>query len=596
MKRFRKVLVLLMSMTLCQCKDTVDTEESDKNTEEKQGTSEVIDNPPSGSEEQEVHEGPEEEKIKSKSVEVLNYADTDYKFVRNHVLVYTVPNSELPYIDVANFIQSFEGYFDNEFECSYQKEAESMILNHNNSSRIEFDAKNDVIKAESYNTFYEYCTPPGGSDYSEYVFQNDEYYKKESTFEMKVGEYDFDIIYGDNLCLIPFFLANLLFCSFAYLNIFYNNELCFVTFGEPYQVIGYDDCNDRGNFQSAKFREENINSLCLIFDYYYGLKDYKGFSDGIKKHIEEANDGKLMEDLLSSNPEVNLNAYNYFIYNYLDELHTRIDVPSFYRDPKNGQISPDYGSFYTDYYSTKSSQTTYRQQSGNKNNLLRYYDDLAVITLNSFTVGTKSQTKNSDGTIKTTAWAYDSYYFMQKVMREISDHSEVKNVVIDLSTNGGGELVALERVMGFLTDEKIPISLYDSLDNSYSIYSSLIDTDGDGNYPDDAYDQYNWYLLTGINTFSAANLMASVFKQMNLGKIIGQKSGGGMCAVLPTILADGTAIAISSPLSLQYSEKIGDNQYSFSGIESGIDVDISLDYKDFYNDVKLYNAISSSNN
>ena len=51
-----------------------------------------------------------------------------------------------------------------------------------------------------------------------------------------------------------------------------------------------------------------------------------------------------------------------------------------------------------------------------------------------------------------------------------------------------------------------------------------------------------------------------------------------------------------SPLSLQYSEKIGDNQYSFSGIEGGIDVDISLDYKDFYNDVKLYNAISSSNN
>ena len=46
MKRFRKVLVLLMSMTLCQCKDTVGTEEPDKNTEEKQGISEVIDNPP----------------------------------------------------------------------------------------------------------------------------------------------------------------------------------------------------------------------------------------------------------------------------------------------------------------------------------------------------------------------------------------------------------------------------------------------------------------------------------------------------------------------------------------------------------------------
>ena len=87
--------------------------------------------------------------------------------------------------------------------------------------------------------------------------------------------------------------------------------------------------------------------------------------------------------------------------------------------------------------------------------------------------------------------------------------------------------------------------------------------------------------------------MASVFKQMNLGKIIGQKSGGGMCAVLPTVLADGTALTISSPYCLQTYSKNDDWEYVFSDIEGGIDVDATLDYKYFYNDEKIYNLIQS---
>ena len=97
-----------------------------------------------------------------------------------------------------------------------------------------------------------------------------------------------------------------------------------------------------------------------------------------------------------------------------------------------------------------------------------------------------------------------------------------------------------------------------------------------------------------MNTYSAANFMASTFKQMGLGKIIGKQSGGGMCSIFSAVLADGTAITISSPFTMRYVTENAKGEKTFHSIENGIAPDIELDYEDFYDSAALLNAINSA--
>ena len=82
---------------------------------------------------------------------------------------------------------------------------------------------------------------------------------------------------------------------------------------------------------------------------------------------------------------------------------------------------------------------------------------------------------------------------------------------------------------------------------------------------------------------------------MRLGKIIGQKSGGGMCSVMPLILADGTAIAISSPFSFRYVVE-ENGKKTFYGIENGIKPDVDFEYERFYDNLSLINIINRLGN
>ncbi|WP_369016591.1 S41 family peptidase [Metamycoplasma hominis] len=175
-----------------------------------------------------------------------------------------------------------------------------------------------------------------------------------------------------------------------------------------------------------------------------------------------------------------------------------------------------------------------------------------------------------------------------KLIKKNLRNMKIKNIIVDLSTNGGGDMGAMQRGLGFITDEPILNKTYNRLNEEINIRSVEVDTDGDGNYKNDAYSEYNWYLLTGVNTFSAANTFTSIFKEMKLGKIIGQKTGGGAASILPVVLPDGTSIVISSN-NLSVTMK----NNTIKSIEGGIEPDIYLEYKDFYNDQKLLEIIKN---
>lgn len=79
------------------------------------------------------------------------------------------------------------------------------------------------------------------------------------------------------------------------------------------------------------------------------------------------------------------------------------------------------------------------------------------------------------------------------------------------------------RTLGFMTDKPILNREFDILNRRGDLSKSKVDTDGDNNYDGDAYEKYNWNLLVSLNTFSAANQLTSIVKEMGIAKLLGRK-------------------------------------------------------------------------
>ena len=180
----------------------------------------------------------------------------------------------------------------------------------------------------------------------------------------------------------------------------------------------------------------------------------------------------------------------------------------------------------------------------------------------------------------------DTYAFVRKSLYSALN-DEAKNVVLDVATNGGGSVEAIEGVFGLFNKGKAYFISNDTVSTSRETKNYSIDVNLDGKYDDaDAKElekfNFNYVVLSSSFTFSSANLFASQMKE-NGFKTVGEKSGGGSCAVIREETADGFLYSRSSYLCL--SNLKGDN------IDSGVDVDYYLvdtvnnepNYSKFYN-------------
>ncbi|MCR5113354.1 MAG: S41 family peptidase, partial [Acholeplasmatales bacterium] len=194
--------------------------------------------------------------------------------------------------------------------------------------------------------------------------------------------------------------------------------------------------------------------------------------------------------------------------------------------------------------------------------------------------GTESQIFDSNGNVLDTAKDYDSYYYMLDAMNQINAKGNIKHVVLDITRSGGGNIAAMIRIMGFLTDAELKITQYcDFGEMAITSYYSC-DTDLDGSYKDaDAYTNYTWALLTSSYTYSAANTLTSIISNQKICKIYGEATGGGMCSIMPIVMLDGSTMYISSYLksAVRKLDEIID-------IEAGISPDIEVNRSSFYDD------------
>ena len=181
----------------------------------------------------------------------------------------------------------------------------------------------------------------------------------------------------------------------------------------------------------------------------------------------------------------------------------------------------------------------------------------------------------------------DSYAFIRSKFYEAKKDG-AENLVLDLSTNGGGNSDALNGIVGLFNKGKSSVHTNDTFNKYRKVENYSIDINLDGNFDElDAQEtaqfDFNLGILTSNLSFSCGNLLPSVLKELGY-KILGEQSGGGSCAVIKESTADGFPYAHSSYHCL--SDASGNN------IDAGVPVDFPIerqtngdevDVSNFYN-------------
>ncbi len=172
-----------------------------------------------------------------------------------------------------------------------------------------------------------------------------------------------------------------------------------------------------------------------------------------------------------------------------------------------------------------------------------------------------------------------SFALFYNAFEQIKRDGNVKNVVIDLSYNGGGSAAALVSLLGFLSEDgEVHITYQDVLNKNYCSEYYHIDTNLDGRFDDeDGYGgQYDFYILTSGYSYSCANALPYFAQVNNLAKIIGKEPGGGDCVVGYFIDAYGRVGAMSGYKKLGTMD--GD---TFTSDESAVEVDYPFTEEEF---------------
>ena len=189
-----------------------------------------------------------------------------------------------------------------------------------------------------------------------------------------------------------------------------------------------------------------------------------------------------------------------------------------------------------------------------------YKGDTAVIFFNQFTYdgqGWVDYYNNVDAG-KEGIIPDDTYGFFQKSMREISQHPEIKIIVIDVSLNGGGVDVMMFGVIDLLFGSNRK-SILDQATGVTSNFFFTYDRNLDGVFDEKDkevdYSKYNYAVLISSCSFSCGNLFPACAKEQG-AMILGETSGGGSCTVSMHTTADGLNYQISSQKMLIHPSAI----------------------------------------
>ena len=170
---------------------------------------------------------------------------------------------------------------------------------------------------------------------------------------------------------------------------------------------------------------------------------------------------------------------------------------------------------------------------------------------------------------------------------------EVKNFVLDLTCNNGGDLAVLQAITALLAG-KTAVFWDNVLTKQHVVVDVQVDANFDRVFDDKdiapRHPELNVAIMTSHYAYSSGNLLPSQMKDYGY-LIIGEKSGGGTCSIQRMCTPEGFCYQLSSARA-RIVNKAGEN------IDGGIEPHIALEVgqatgKDDYGDEVKYSDFST---
>lgn len=481
---------------------------------------------------------------------------------------------------LSNFVLAKSGN-----TISFEQDSTQVLLTRDNKSYCKLDFVKDTVYFDSFDSFSAagYCATPldllampyvNEEGQKEYFDRRESFYTPGYAIEIDLAERNIPLdIYGGKK-YIPLQTFNDIFlCPFG-CNIAYNGENLFILVGNTIANEVADLYYGKEQAQrSTALTEFNYNELCLFLDLYYGLQGEHGFNDGFDYYLENIG---LKEEFLKPDATNGFNALGTLTLGYISDLHS-IAVGT---SPYVGAPEPSDGanfktsSLFIDYIQAN---RTFASARG----AVAPYEkvgDTAFVTFDNFTLE-----RNGDYEQDLAQPIGDTIGLISAVHQAIKEDSEIKNVVLDLSCNGGGAVDSAIYTVAWMLGY-CDFSSVNSATGSKSTITYKADVNFDHVFDEnDNIADKNLYCLVSPVSFSCGNLVPALLKASGNVTIVGKTSTGGGCAVLHGVTADGTTFNISSPTHLA-TVKNG----TYYSVDQGVTPDIPLTkIESFYNRVEL---------
>lgn len=418
------------------------------------------------------------------------------------------------------------------------------------------DAPNDILCMDATSSSIHYVTHQKKKDGSVrgYSYPG-------RALEIPLNEYNIPIYEDGGTAYIPLDLFNNFFLSYTYNNFVYNGDAVYalnLSLGssQEYLTSFWSGSNGKKKRSSA-LAEFSYNSLMLNLNYQYGLKQQHHFGDFRKEFADTG----WASYLKSTSEQEYIKGLYEIIYNAFGDGHCSFAQRGTYSSSEDleavNKSFSDYNAGYVDlvssYYKTKQLREAAVETNPDYGKAYWESDRTAYIRFDKFSLLSKTPDYYS---VAPTEDATDAFGLISYANKRIKANSDIRDVVIDLATNTGGEEPALIFVLGWLLGDDARVNMINPNTNCSSTiyYNADVNLDGKYDVKDDTLEGYGKYILTSNTSFSCGNALPCLAKESGKVKIIGQTSGGGTCQVFPLITTDGTVINISGGAVLSYEK------------------------------------------
>ncbi|QVK07138.1 S41 family peptidase [Mycoplasma mycoides] len=494
----------------------------------------------------------------------LNFLAKNIKDIKKKKInIYT--HKDVAYVSINEFLDSIEPIIKrNEITHQFKDNKTTISLKSSsfNSLKVELDHKTQDIIVSDNNIFTEILKDKErGEEKLNLEFKGIKNENPIKQFKYHLKDYDIEMLKDNKDIYLPIVLLNQIFLSDSNIQVYFNqDEVNVFRFADSLKDF-FSVANlkmSKANMQTEipkNLKEFQYKYFSFLFDHYYGIKlNNKSYKEFFKKYESK---------ILGSNDS-----------HYLATRQIIADLD----DPHSAYILDGYFSKMKDIEKVPISKESNKVRSDNWNNLLHVLakldpnkieyqnnfisDTTSVISFKQFEENTASHIKKS---------------------LEQAQTKGIKNIIFNVTQNGGGFIGAAYEIMGFLTDKPFKVYNYNPLSKEQKVETIK-----------SKYNKFNfnYYILTSPYSFSAGNIFPQIARDNKVAKLIGYKTFGGASSIGYFILPTGDIIQLSTNNVFTSSK--------FKSLEFGVNPDVKLDgdvstnAKDLYDKNKLLDLINKA--